>query len=209
MVSYVAGSAELITGAAYANTRNPLVAQFQFNNQTVTAIDLHLTSRGGSDPLWGATQPPADAGDQARTDQAAGVKAWVQAHQAQDPNIVVLGDWNGFSWENAQTQLTDPAKGGIFTDLNALLPAQERYSYLFDGNAQQIDHILVTGSLLGNAQYDAVHINSQFAVSDRPTDHDPQLALLQLGAAPLNGFLQPALASPYAIGADHGTWYFL
>ncbi|WP_242137067.1 endonuclease/exonuclease/phosphatase family protein [Sphingomonas sp. TREG-RG-20F-R18-01] len=177
-VTYVEGSAALIDGAAYNNTRKPLVADFLFHGQTVTAIDVHLTSRGGSDPLWGATQPPADAGDAARTAQAAGVKDYVNAHLADNPNlnIAILGDWNGFSWENAQTQLTDPAKGGQFTDLNTLLSPEERYSYLFEGNAQQIDHILVSKSLLANAQYDAVHINSQFG-DDRPTDHDPQLAV--------------------------------
>lgn len=177
-VSYVEGSAELIDGPAYNNTRKPLVADFLFHGETVTAINVHLTSRGGSDPLWGATQPPADAGDAARTAQAAGVKDYVNAHLADNPNlnIAVFGDWNGFSWENAQTQLTDPAKGGMLTDLNTLLSPEERYSYLFEGNAQQLDHILVTSGLLANAQYDAVHINSQFG-GDRPTDHDPQLAV--------------------------------
>ena len=177
-VSYVEGSATLIDGAAYNNTRKPLVADFMFHGETITAIDVHLTSRGGSDPLWGATQPPTDAGDAARTAQAAGVKAYVQEHLADNPNlnIAILGDWNGFSWENAQTQLTDPAKGGMFTDLNTLLSPEERYSYLFEGNAQQLDHILVTDGLLANARYDSVHINSQFG-DDRPTDHDPQLAV--------------------------------
>lgn len=59
--------------------------------------------------------------------------------------MAVLGDWNGFYFEEAQTQLTDPAKGGVLTNLNTLLSPEERYSYLFGGNAQQIDNILVTG----------------------------------------------------------------
>lgn len=202
-VSYVDGSAELITGAAYNNSRKPLVAQFEFNGETITAINVHFTSRGGSDPLWGATQPPADAGDASRTAQAAGVKAYINEHLADDPamNIAVLGDWNGFAWEDAQTQLTDPAKGGMLTDLaTALLPSEERYSYLFDGNAQQLDHILVTGGLLANAQYDAVHINSQFS-GDRPTDHDPQLALFDFGSAKAQAMSMVA-ASDSSFGSD-------
>lgn len=184
-VSYVEGSAELINGSAYANSRKPLVATFEFNGEQITTINVHLTSRGGSEPLWGANQPPADAGDSSRTAQAAGVKAYINEHLADNPNlnIAVLGDWNGFAWEDAQTQLTDPAKGGMLTDLaTALLPAEERYSYLFEGNAQQLDHILVTGGLLNKASYDAVHLNSQFG-GDRPTDHDPQLALFDFGVA--------------------------
>ncbi|MDT8758635.1 lamin tail domain-containing protein [Sphingomonas psychrotolerans] len=184
-VSYVAGSAQLIEGAAYNGTRKPLVAQFAFAGQTITTINVHLTSRLGSEPLWGDHQPATDAGDAARTAQAAGVKAWVQDHLADNPalNIAVLGDWNGFYFEQAQTQLTDPAQGGVFTNLNSLLPEEERYSYMFGGNAQQIDNILVTGGLVTNAQYDSVHLNAEFGGS-RPTDHDPQVALLRLGAAP-------------------------
>lgn len=184
-VSYVAGSAELITADAFANSRKPLVAQFQFAGQTITTIDIHFTSRGGSDPLWGSTQPPGAAGDGQRTAQAAAVQAYVNAHLATDPklNIAVLGDFNGFYFEEAQRLLTDPTKGGVFTNLNTLLPAEERYSYMFEGNAQQIDNILVTGGLLLNARYDSVHLNSQFG-GNRPTDHDPQVSLLFLGAAP-------------------------
>ncbi len=206
-VSYVDGSAALITGAAYNGSRSPLVAQFGFAGQTVTAIDVHFTSRGGSDPLWGDTQPATAAGDAARTAQAAGVKAYIQAHLADDPamNIAVLGDWNGFYFEDAQTQLTDPAKGGMLTNLNTLLPAQERYSYMFEGNAQQIDNILVTGGLVTNARYDAVHLNAQFG-GERPTDHDPQLALLRIGAAPRDlGISNAGVAENLAAGAIVGT----
>lgn len=206
-VSYVDGSAELITGAAYNGSRNPLVAQFNFAGQTITAIDVHFTSRGGSDPNWGNTQPAEAAGEAARTAQAAGVKAYIQEHLADDPslNIAVLGDWNGFYFENAQTQLTDPAQGGMLTNLNTLLPAEERYSYMFEGNAQQLDNILVTGGLAQNAQYDAVHLNAQFDGS-RATDHDPQLALLMLGAAPTDLVLSHAeVAENLPAGSIVGT----
>jgi VCBS repeat-containing protein len=207
-VSYVAGSAELITGSEYNGSRNPLVAQWNFLGQTLTTIDVHLTSRGGSDELWGNSQPPADAGDAARTAQAAGVKDYINAHLADNPNlnIAVLGDWNGFYFENAQTQLTDPAQGGMLTNLNTLLPEQERYSYLFDGNAQQIDNILVTHNLLTNATYDSVHINSQFAPTDRPTDHDPQIAIFQFGAPPTDLVLSNAtVAENLPAGTVVGT----
>ncbi len=179
------GSPELITGAAYNGSRNPLVQTWNFNGQHITTIDVHATSRGGSDEMWGDTQPPADAGDAARTAQAAGVKAWINDHLATDPNmnIAVLGDWNGFYFEQAQMQLTDPNQGGMLTNLNQLMTPEERYSYLFDGNAQQIDNILVTGNLYGRAQIDSIHINSQFAAANRPTDHDPQVAVFDFDQA--------------------------
>ena len=182
-VSYIAGSATLLEGTAYNGSRKPLAADFAFNGQTFTAINVHFTSRGGSEPLWGDNQPPLNAGDSARTAQAAGVLAFVNAKLATDPSLqfAVLGDFNGFTFEAAQRLLTD----GGFTDLNTLLPSAERYSYFFEGNAQALDHIYVTGGLLPRASYDAVHINSQFVAGPtRPTDHDPQLTLLYFNKAP-------------------------
>ena len=160
----------------------PLVATWSFNGQQVTTINVHFTSRGGSDPLLGATQPPADAGDAARIAQAAAVGDYVNDHLAGDPgqNFAVLGDWNGFYFEEQHTQLTD---GGVFTNLAGLLPEEERYSYLFDGNSQLLDNILVTGGLVAGARYDAVHINAEFT-GVRPTDHDPQVALLRIATTP-------------------------
>ena len=191
-VGYVDGSAQLITGAAYNGTRKPLVAQFTFAGETVTAINVHLTSRLGSEPLFGDAQPPQNAGDAARTAQAAGVKAFVNDRLATDPslNFVVLGDWNGFYFERAQTQLTDPAQGGVFTNANALVPEEERYSFVFAGNSQALDNILLTGGLLDGAAFDAVHINAEYEFVPgvvRATDHDPQLVRLRLAEAPTAG----------------------
>ncbi|TPG39482.1 hypothetical protein EAH79_12130 [Sphingomonas koreensis] len=176
------GSLTEITGDAYENSRNPLVGTFNFNGQDVTVVDIHAYSRGGSDPDFGNVQPAEAHGDDRRTEQADGVINYINDHLADDPslNFAVMGDFNGFSWEGALQDLT---KDGVLTDLNTLLPSEERYSYDYDGNLQQIDHILVTGGLLTGAQYDAVHINAEFSADTRPTDHDPQLAVLQFGAS--------------------------
>lgn len=179
-VTYVEGSAELIDGPTYSGTRRPLVAQFEFNGEIVTTINVHFTSRLGSEPLWGSSQPPADAGDGARTAQAAGVLQYVNDKLATDPSLhfAVMGDFNGFYFEGFQQQLTS---GGVFTNLADLLPEEERYSYIFNGNSQLIDNILVTGGLTDGAQYDAVHINAE-RTGERGTDHDAQLARLYLPA---------------------------
>jgi VCBS repeat-containing protein len=181
-VTLVEGSLATVNDPVFTGTRAPLVATWSFNGSQVTTINVHFTSRGGSDPLFGGVQPPADAGDAARIAQAAAVGAYVNAHLADQPgaHYAILGDWNGFYFEQAQTQLTD---GGVFSNLAGLLPEEERYSYIFDGNSQLLDNILVTSALLTRAIYDAVHINAEFTGS-RPTDHDPQVALLMLGITP-------------------------
>ncbi|MBB4153979.1 hypothetical protein GGQ80_001885 [Sphingomonas jinjuensis] len=178
-VSYVDGSATLLTATAFDGSRKPLVADFTFNNQRITAIDVHSTSRLGSDPLFGATQPPVDGGDSGRIAQAQAVKAHVDGLLASDPNhnIVVGGDFNGFYFERALSQL---GSNGL-TNLNGLIPVAERYSYLFEGNLQQIDHLLATDRLYANAEFDAVHINTLKPVgTPEATDHDQVIARFQI-----------------------------
>lgn len=175
-VSFVEGSLTQITGPAFNNSRSPLVASFEFNGQVITTVNVHFTSRGGSESLWGANQPPAAAGETSRTAQAAAVQAFINDHLATNPDyeIALLGDFNGFYFEAAQLQLTGGT--GVLTNLaELLLPPAERYSYIFEGNAQLIDNILVTGGLLDRAEIDAVHINAQFGAVGRATDHDPQV----------------------------------
>lgn len=183
-VSLVEGSVQLIDDPIFAGTRRPLAASFEFRDETITLVNVHLTSRLGSDPLWGATQPPADAGDAARTAQSLAVRNWIDGKLALDPSakIAVLGDFNGFSWEGSITALTN---GGKLQDLNTLLPAEERYSYLFDGNAQALDHIVATNNLVRVAKYDSVHINAELPDALQiSSDHDPQLALFRFEGNP-------------------------
>jgi len=179
-VTLVPGSVELIDGPAFSNSRKPLAASFVFNGETITLVNVHFTSRGGSDGLWSAIQPPANAADAARTAQGEAVRAWIDARASGDvqPNIAVLGDFNGFTWEGGIGALT---RGGLMQNLSDLLPVAERYSYQFDGNNQQLDHIVATGGLAGRAQFDAVMINSQLPDAQQiSSDHDAMLALFTI-----------------------------
>jgi VCBS repeat-containing protein len=171
-VTYVQGSAQLIEDPAFAGSRRPLIADFTFNGETVRLINVHFTSRLGSDSLTGANQPPNDAGDGSRTQQAEAVGAYVSNSLATNPalKLGVLGDFNGFYFEDAVGTLE--AKGLL--DLHRTLAEEERYTYLFEGNLQAIDHMLVSGGLQSGAMFDAVHINAeQPSGAERSTDHDP------------------------------------
>jgi predicted extracellular nuclease len=55
-----------------------------------------------------------------------------------------------------------------------------RYSYVFDGNSQVLDQILVSDHLFDGAPfaYDVVHANSEFW--DQASDHEPQVARFNL-----------------------------
>jgi hypothetical protein len=195
-VGLVAGSLSVIEDSAYNGTRKPLVASFTFNDETVTLINVHFTSRGGSDPLFGTNQPPANAGDGARAAQAAAVADYVSGLLAVDSSLKlgVLGDYNGFYFEPVSELIEDEG----LTNLHEGNPLEERYTYLFEGNYQALDNFLVTDGLFGSGvQYDVVHLNSEQPVGAlRGTDHDPSVARF---------FIEAANAAPENLAIDTQT----
>jgi predicted extracellular nuclease len=155
---------------AWQDSRKPLAGEFRFLGQTVFVVANHFTSKGGDQPLEGRFQPPTRGSEVQRLQQAAEVGEFVSKIQSIDPqaNIVVLGDINDFEFSPTVATLTED---GSLVDLINRLPPNERYSYVFEGNSQTLDHIMVGG--LRSTEYDVVHINSEFY--DQASDHDPQV----------------------------------
>jgi endonuclease/exonuclease/phosphatase family metal-dependent hydrolase len=181
-VTLVNGGLSIIEDPAFSGSRKPLVGNFMFNGEQVTVINVHLTSRLGSEPLWGAKQPPADGGAGAREAQTAAVRSYVDGIISKDgnANLIVTGDFNGFYFEKALTQLET---GDVLTNLHRLLPEEERYSYQFGGNLQALDNMLASGGLTSSARFDAVHINSELPEGTfRGTDHDALVATFRIQA---------------------------
>ena len=163
------------TSSAFNASRKPLVAKFSFNGTPLFVIANHWNSKGGDDPLYGWRQPPQRSSETQRGQQAAQVATFVDQVQAIDPQarIVVAGDLNDFDYSTAVQTLV----GAGLTDLPATLTTAERYSYVFDGNSQFLDHILLSTPLVNTGfGYDVVHVNAEFAV--QLSDHDPQVARL-------------------------------
>ncbi|WP_445635792.1 Dystroglycan-type cadherin-like domain-containing protein [Nostoc sp. DSM 114161] len=161
------------TNSAFNSSRKPLVGEFTFNGETVYVIGNHFNSKGGDQPLFGVNQPPTLTSEVQRQQQATLVKNFVENILAIDPNanIVVAGDLNDFEFSNPVNTL----KSAGLTSLIETLPQNERYTYNFEGNAQTLDHVLVSNNLLSKLDgYDVVHINSEFA--DQNSDHDPSVA---------------------------------
>ncbi|GAB3590073.1 endonuclease/exonuclease/phosphatase family protein [Angustibacter peucedani] len=170
--------------AAWDDSRKPLVGQFTWDGQTLFVIANHFASKGGDDPVLGRWQPPTRYSEEKRHAQAEAVHDFVRDLQQADSSskIVVLGDINDFEF----SQTADTLVGSInaLVDLPRTLPRGERYTYVFDGNSQVLDHILVSRSLAtaknGDQlfEYDAVHTNSEFF--DQDSDHDPQVVRLKV-----------------------------
>jgi Ca2+-binding RTX toxin-like protein len=169
------------TNPAFDASRKPLVGEFVFNGQTVFVVANHFNSKGGDQPLFGPSQPPVLNSEVQRLQQAAIVRDFVQSVLAADPNanVVVAGDLNDFEFSNP-VNLVESA--GL-VNLIETLPANERYTYNFQGNAQTLDYILVSGNLLNQLNgYDVVHFNSEFA--DQISDHDPSVVRFRFNSAP-------------------------
>jgi len=191
-VSPVAGSLRRLggedgsAGAVFAGSRKPLVARFRFEGREFLLVNLHLSSRLGSDPLFGARQPPRVGGAPRRAAQAAVVRAELDAVLVAEPDlhVVVLGDMNDFGFSEPLRILRTPARPGLpaLGDPSEGLASVERYSYLYGGNSQQLDHILVTPALSEVSEIDIVHLNAEF--HDAASYHDPVLVRFDLRAVP-------------------------
>jgi len=178
----------------FFGSRISLAAHFEFNGETVTVVNNHFSSKGGSAPIMGMEQPFAARQEEVavngsldeRQAQATAVNAFVEGILADDPtaNVVVMGDMNEFEFISPLSEilgqhLSNPTEG---------LEPNERYTFIFQGNSQQLDHVLLSDALAEEAEFDIVHVNAEFAeVAERASDHDPLVVGLTIGRAPLLG----------------------
>jgi hypothetical protein len=164
------------TNPAFNNSRKPLAGEFMFQGHRLFVIGNHWNSKGGDDPLFGRFQPPVLSSEAQRMQQAEVVRGFVASILALDADakVVVLGDLNDFEFSPPVTLL----KTAGLHDLVEMLPENERYTYVFEGNSQVLDHILVSSSLTTAVEYDIVHTNAEFAV--QTSDHEPEVARLYL-----------------------------
>jgi predicted extracellular nuclease len=162
---------------AFKASRKPLAGEFRWHNKPLFVVANHFNSKGGDDPLFGRRQPPQFPSETQRHQQATIVNDFVADLEAANPraNVVVLGDLNDFDF----SRTLDILEGDELVNLMDLLPLAERYSYVYEGNSEVLDQILVSRPLLqGHPEYDSVHVNAEFA--DQASDHDPQVARLHV-----------------------------
>ncbi|MFG2844452.1 endonuclease/exonuclease/phosphatase family protein [Kitasatospora sp. NPDC048296] len=163
------------TDEAWTNSRKPLVGQFSFRGQKVFVIANHFNSKGGDQGIDSRFQAPTRSSEVQRIKQATVEQAFVAELLAADKEarIVSVGDYNDYQFSPALAALT---KDGVLRDLVNELPETEQYSYVYQGNSQVLDHILVSPEV-GYAKYDVVHINAEFA--QQASDHDPQVVRIK------------------------------
>jgi uncharacterized repeat protein (TIGR01451 family) len=182
----------------------------------VTVIANHLRSLNGANSEVAGSNGWATEGARIRAkrqQQAQDLANLVQARQVADPGerIVLLGDFNAFEFNDglgdsintiAGTPVPDnetavPGDGIdlVNPDLDNLgdtAPAAERYSFVFAGSAQTLDHVLVNQALASATpapRLEHARINADFAETARNnaatavrlSDHDPVVAYFAIG----------------------------
>ncbi len=189
---------------AILNDRPPLVlrAMIQPANGDafpVTVIVNHLRSLSG-------VEDPVD-GNRIRTKrraQAEYLANLIQARQLADPTerIISVGDYNAFQFNDglvdsigtikgtptAADQVVAPSADLVnpdLIDLGSYSPSTEHYSFIFNGNAQELDHVLTTNNLLtrfsrieyarANADFHEIFRNDDTR-PERLSDHDGVVA---------------------------------
>ncbi len=170
--------------------REPLYGMFDVDGKTVHIVGNHFKSKGGDTPLFGIIQPFQRPTEVQRKAQAQAVRDFVGALLGADPGamVMVTGDLNDFQFGEHDEGAGHPigilegvGGGEPFTNLVNMEKEQERWTFLFDGNSQVLDHMLVNDKLLKRlAGMDILHFNAAFpsALGADPTttlrasDHD-------------------------------------
>jgi hypothetical protein len=175
-------------------TRAPQVAKFEVaaapgaaEHLTLWAVSNHFSS-----------QPDARVGQ--RREQATYGAAIVAAIGTADPyaRVAFGGDLNVFPRPDDPVPadpgdqlapLYDAGLRNLWDDLVADAPSSA-YSYVFDGQAQTLDHLFVNDALHGDlVEMRAAHVNADWAGADDTngsrgsSDHDPQVARFESRAA--------------------------
>jgi predicted extracellular nuclease len=166
------------TNPVWASSRKPLVGEFSFNGKDVFVIANHFDAKLGDQNADGRFQFPAQTSAVQRAGQALTEPDFVGQLLAIDKkaDVVVVGDLNDYQFSPAlsvlKTGTSDGSGTPTLTDLITTLPANQQYTYDFDGISEVLDHILVTKGIT-KFTYQVVHVNAEYA--NQVSDHDPQV----------------------------------
>lgn len=156
-------------------SRPPLVLHLQIGDRNVYVINNHFTSMSGGEAI---TEPR-------RLKQAEWNVQIMQEILESDPTaeIAIVGDLNSFYDSPPIQALRDAGLRPVFEKL--LL--EQRYTYIYQGEAQVLDYILVTDGLWNRLQrVEILHVNADWPPPSeddtsprRKSDHDPVIAIFK------------------------------
>ncbi|CAG8980448.1 hypothetical protein HYALB_00013642 [Hymenoscyphus albidus] len=180
-LKYNPGRIDPLNTEAWSGSRKPLAAAWETldgKNKFFT-VNVHFGSKGGSSSIEGDARPPVNGGVDDRMLQMNVTASFISSILAQDPDakIISSGDFNEFTFVAPLRSFME--RSGL-EDLDevAEIEKSERYSYVFDMNCQELDHMFVSKALAkkGEAEFEHVHVNTWATAADETSDHDPSVA---------------------------------
>ena len=182
--------------------RPPLSIDVERGGVKVTVFSNHFASKSGNN-------------QDCRVAQAEFVRDRVAELEAAGGQALVAGDLNDFEDEGAPTTL-----GQALNPLWGLAPAQERYSFQFNGRLQTLDHMFVSDALLERVQhFNYAHFDNDYYERADPSDghhvsdHDPPVVTLRVAEPPPpppENLVEPAIVGRIkvneTIGGFPGLW---
>ncbi|KAF9016882.1 DNase I-like protein [Hymenopellis radicata] len=169
--------------SVWESTRKPLVAEWQTTSGAkLFTVDVHMSSKGGSSSTQGDARPPVNSPVQTRTGQVEVLSSFIQTILDVDPdaNVLVAGDFN----EYAQTRSVFASITELLQEIDEVagIAPVERYTYVYDQNTQQLDHIFISDALaLRGVEAEHIHVNNWSpSYDDRISDHDPTVGKVLL-----------------------------
>ncbi|MDL4771892.1 endonuclease/exonuclease/phosphatase [Actinomadura xylanilytica] len=150
--------------AAWGATGKPLAGEVTWHGRRIIVVAGRWFPKTGDDqPAFGRFQPPLRPSEWRRQAQAKAVAGFVRSVRAagRDADVIVAGDLNEREYAAPVQALT---KQTGLTDLSTRAPKNDRHTAVSGGNAETLDHILLSPSLNRRKhEYDVVHRNSEFA----------------------------------------------
>jgi hypothetical protein len=166
--------------AAVLHDRPPLVLRATVRGLPFNAVVVHMRS------LIDAETPTVRA---KRLAQAEAVAELASRIQAENPaaGLLLLGDFNAFQFDDGLVDVVGiiATRAGLF-NLTQALPRDEGYSYVQDGTAQTLDHVLANGVMRRRwSRYQMAHLNADLPDTlRRYSDHDHPVAHFVVTPAP-------------------------
>lgn len=164
---------------AFDGGRKPLSAAFKFKptGQVLHTVNNHWASKHRSTPTYrNPNLPEKIGGVEERAAQQVVVEDHVRALLSTNARARVLsvGDFNAPEYEDPIRR----AGSGLLHNLGDLVDDADRWSYVFQGLAEPIDHQFASESLKGKCEFEYVHVNAGFA--DQSSDHDPCISRIDM-----------------------------
>ncbi|OJD29475.1 endonuclease exonuclease phosphatase family protein [Diplodia corticola] len=184
-LSFNPGRVDPANAAAWTDSRKPLAAVWRTldgdgeeGEGRLWTVNVHWASKGGSSTLAGDARAPANGGVGVRRAQAEATAGFVADVLAVDPlaSVVVAGDFNEFAFVEPVVRFVEGSGALRDADVVAGVGEVERYTYLYDGNCQQLDHVFVSEAVAGKGvEFEHVHVNTWAGAEGMASDHDPSV----------------------------------